>query len=73
MAGYSGTPLAKKLGIRERDKMHVLGAPKSYRALLSAQRNTFKKWLLANAPKARVTGSWDISLNAVSVKLNGTW
>ena len=45
---------------------------KSYRALLSAQRNTFKKWLLANAPKARVTGSWDISLNAVSVKLNGT-
>jgi minor extracellular serine protease Vpr len=47
-------------------------ATKSYRALLSAQRNTFKKWLLANAPKARVTGSWDISLNAVSVKLNGT-
>jgi minor extracellular serine protease Vpr len=45
---------------------------KNYRALLSAQRNTFKKWLLANAPKARVTGSWDISLNAVSVKLNGT-
>ena len=34
MAGYSGTPLAKKLGIRERDKVHVLGAPKSYRALL---------------------------------------
>ena len=45
---------------------------KSYRALLSAQRNTFKKWLLTNAPKARITGSWDISLNAVSVKLNGT-
>lgn len=44
---------------------------KSYRALLSAQRNDFKQWLQANAPKARVTASWDISLNAVGVKLNG--
>lgn len=34
MAGYSGTPLAKKLGIRERHKVHVVGAPKNYRALL---------------------------------------
>jgi len=45
---------------------------KSYRAQLSAQRNEFKQWLQANAPKARITGSWDISLNAVGVKLNGT-
>jgi subtilisin family serine protease len=44
---------------------------KAYRAQLSALRNEFKKWLATNAPKARVTGSWDISLNAVSVKLNG--
>jgi len=44
---------------------------KSYRALLAAQRNDFKQWLQANAPKARVSGQWDISLNAVSVKLNG--
>ena len=34
MAGYSGTPLARKLGIAERAKVHVLGAPTSYRALL---------------------------------------
>ena len=34
MAGYSGTPLAKKLGIKERHKVHVLGEPKNYRALL---------------------------------------
>jgi minor extracellular serine protease Vpr len=47
-------------------------ATKSYRAQLSAQRNDFKKWLQANAPKARVTGEFDISLNAVSVTLNGT-
>jgi subtilisin family serine protease len=45
---------------------------KSYRALLAGQRNEFKQWLQANAPKARVKGQWDISLNAVSVKLNGT-
>ncbi|MBI3751679.1 MAG: S8 family serine peptidase, partial [Chloroflexi bacterium] len=45
---------------------------KSYRAQLSALRNQFKQWLQANAPKAKITGSWDLSLNAVSVQLNGT-
>jgi minor extracellular serine protease Vpr len=45
---------------------------KSYRAQLSAQRNDFKKWLQANAPKAKITGQFDISLNAVAVQLNGT-
>ncbi len=45
---------------------------KSYRAQLSALRNDFKKWLQVHAPKAQVTGSWDISLNGVGVKLNGT-
>ena len=47
-------------------------ATKSYRALLAAQRNEFKRWLQVNAPRARVSGQWDISLNAVAVKLNGT-
>ncbi len=47
-------------------------ATKSYRAALSAQRNSFRRWLKANAPKAQITGSFDISLNAVVVKLNGT-
>jgi minor extracellular serine protease Vpr len=45
---------------------------KSYRAQLSALRNDFKSWLHANAPKAKVTSEFDISLNAVSVNLNGT-
>jgi subtilisin family serine protease len=45
---------------------------KAYRAQLSALRNDFKQWLQANAPKAKITGSWDIALNAVSVQLNGT-
>ena len=44
---------------------------KSYRANLSALRNDFKTWLRANAPGAKVTGEFDISLNAVSVDLGG--
>jgi minor extracellular serine protease Vpr len=47
-------------------------AVRSYRAQLAAGRNEFKRWLQANAPKAKVTSEYDISLNAVAVKLNGT-
>ena len=47
-------------------------AVRSYRAQLSAGRNEFKRWLRANAPRARVTSQYDISLNAVAVELNGT-
>src|SRR6266702_1668267 len=45
---------------------------KSYRAQLAAERNDFQNWLQTNAPKARVTSWYDISLNAVAVQLNGT-
>ena len=44
---------------------------KSYRAQLSALRNDYKKWLQTNYPKAKITGNFDISLNAVAVELNG--
>ncbi len=44
---------------------------RSYRAQLLALRNSFKQWLRANAPAAKVTGEFDISLNAVAVQLNG--
>ena len=44
---------------------------KSYRAQLAAQRNDYKAWLRQNVPAAKVTGEFDISLNAVSVQLNG--
>ncbi|HEY6099813.1 MAG TPA: hypothetical protein VIW03_10310, partial [Anaeromyxobacter sp.] len=44
---------------------------KARRALLSALRNDFKQWLRANAPNAKVTGEFDVSLNAVAVRLNG--
>src|SRR5213592_2787333 len=45
---------------------------RSYRAQLAAGRNEFKRWLRANAPRAKVTSEYDISLNAVVVQLNGT-
>jgi len=34
MAGYSGTPLAAKLGIKEQSEIVVVGAPEGYRELL---------------------------------------
>lgn len=34
MAGYSGTPLAKKLGIKEGCRLLAVGAPAAYRGLL---------------------------------------
>lgn len=33
-AGYSGTPLAAKLGIKPGSRVHLIGAPREYRALL---------------------------------------
>lgn len=33
-AGYSGTPLAKKLGIRENTKIYLSNAPENYYALI---------------------------------------
>ncbi len=45
---------------------------KSYRAQLAALRNDFRNWLRANAPKAKITSEYDISLNAVAAQLNGT-
>jgi minor extracellular serine protease Vpr len=47
-------------------------AVRSYRAQLNQKRNEFKHWLRANAPGAKVTGEYDVSLNAVAVQLNGT-
>jgi minor extracellular serine protease Vpr len=45
---------------------------RSYRAQLNNLRNQFRQWLRANAPRAKITSEYDISLNAVAVQLNGT-
>ncbi|MBW3534023.1 MAG: DUF3052 domain-containing protein [Gemmatimonadetes bacterium] len=39
-AGYSGTPLARKLGIEEGHRLAVLGAPAHFRALLDLPADT---------------------------------
>ncbi len=44
---------------------------KSYRAQLAALRNDYKAWLRANVRGAKVTGEFDLALNAVAVQLNG--
>ena len=69
-----GDPVATATTVdRNGKRANLDGAKtKSYRAVLAAQRNDFKKWLHVNAPKAKITGSFDVSLNAVSVTLNGT-
>ena len=46
-------------------------AVRSYRAQLNTGRNQFKQWLRANAPRARVTSEYDVSLNAIALQLNG--
>src|SRR5947209_1585127 len=45
---------------------------RAYRAQLAAGRNQFRRWLRANAPGAKITSEYDISVNAVAVQLNGT-
>jgi hypothetical protein len=35
MAGYSGTPLAKKLGLKEGRKLYAVGAPENYLKILN--------------------------------------
>jgi len=35
MAGYSGTPLSKKLGISSGSAIHTIDAPPAYRAMLA--------------------------------------
>jgi hypothetical protein len=39
MAGYSGTPLAQKLGIKAGQKVATIGRPASYRRLLAPLPN----------------------------------
>ena len=43
---------------------------RSYRGQLSAGRNDFRRWLRANASRARITSEYDVALNAVAVQLN---
>jgi minor extracellular serine protease Vpr len=45
---------------------------RNYRANLAQERKALKDWARSNAPRASVVREYDIVLNAVAVKLNGT-
>ncbi|NCD17645.1 MAG: hypothetical protein EOL91_10130 [Actinobacteria bacterium] len=45
---------------------------RNVRADLAKQRNELRQWLRKNAPKAKITGEYDVALNAVAIRLNGT-
>ncbi|HEV8536295.1 MAG TPA: S8 family serine peptidase [Candidatus Limnocylindria bacterium] len=45
---------------------------RNYRANLAQHRKALKDWARSNAPRAAVVAEYDIVLNAVAVKLNGT-
>lgn len=70
----SGAPLATDSKAVHKNGRLDLSAAKTEneRAALAQQRNAFRDWLRANAPAAQVTGQFDIALNAVTVRLNGT-
>ena len=75
VVGLSLAPLATDAKIAPAKGKKVdfnSSAAKSERAKLVAQRNTFKKWLQSTAPRAQVTGEYDVAVNAVAVRLNGT-
>src|SRR5438105_15274520 len=44
MAGYSGTPLWKKLGYKTGMSAYVDGGPKNYRSLLALPADVHVKW-----------------------------
>jgi minor extracellular serine protease Vpr len=44
---------------------------KNYRALLASRRNDFKQWLQQNGFKGAVVHEYDLTLNALAVRLNG--
>jgi hypothetical protein len=56
MAGYSGTSLAKKLGIKEKSKVLVVGAPQDYQALLDPL-----------PASVQFTSKADVSINIVHI------
>jgi minor extracellular serine protease Vpr len=71
----SGAPLATSPKTRPA-KAHKIdfanAAVKAERVALKAVRDDFRRWLKANAPKARITSEMDIAVHAVGVALNGT-
>jgi len=71
----SGKPLATSDKTRPQGSHKInfrSTAVRNERARLAAERSAFRSWLRTHAPAARVTSEFDLAVNAVGVKLNGT-
>lgn len=71
----SGPPLSASTAVDRHPNKQVDQAgqrTQNARAALAQERKALRAWLRKNAPKAKVTGEYDLALNAVAVRLNGT-
>jgi subtilisin family serine protease len=71
----TGEPLSVNVRTRPARGQRVAfssAAVRNERTRLAGVRNDFRRWLRANAPAARITSQFDISVHGVAVALNGT-
>jgi hypothetical protein len=69
MAGYSGTPLWRKLGYRDGAAALVIGAPPGYRRLLSLPAAVRVRWLARRAPAMGLVHLFATRAAALSAEL----
>lgn len=62
-AGYSGTPLIKKLGIKEETKVQLVNAPENYFKLLEAD-------ISKQVVKGKIFLTWCMYLSRNTNRLN---
>ncbi len=69
MAGYSGTPLWKKLGYKTGDDVFVEGGPPEYKALLGLPAGTAVKWLTTPKSGMKLVHLFAVSAPELKTKL----
>jgi hypothetical protein len=69
MAGYSGTPLWKKLGYKDGATAFVEGAPAGYRKVLALPREVSVKWTTRLRAAVGFVHFFTTSKSTLSVKL----
>lgn len=67
MAGYSGTPLWKKLGYKTGTSAYIDGGPENYRSLLALPADVHVKWL--THPKSAFVHLFVASASELKAKL----
>src|SRR5438034_11351771 len=69
MAGYSGTPLWKKLGYRTGTSACIDGGPKNYRSLLALPADVHVKWLAHPKSDMEFVHLFETSASKLKAKL----